>query len=167
MRVAPLTLLLAATVLAAAAAGCGGDDKKTDSANTATTAKTSTTPDTIATAVPKGGGGPTPNDTVRAYFNALSEKDGDTACTLLSTKVQLQAVIAVGIRRNGEKPCGRALERVVRNRSAKDLKTLRNLQMSKSVVKGDTATVRPKGADDDAQLTRVGGRWYITGGLFD
>ncbi|MGH2841622.1 MAG: hypothetical protein ACRDKY_12445 [Solirubrobacteraceae bacterium] len=159
MRRSARALLLAVAVIAA---GCGGDEKDT-------TTGASTTPSATAStdAAPAGGGAPTPADAVRGYFKAIAGHDAARACNLLSTKVQRQAVASARIPGGAAKDCARALEKIVAGVRERDLRRLRDVKISKSAVSGDTATVRPSGTTREAQLTQIGGRWFITGGLYD
>ena len=168
MRAKPLLPLLAAIALLA---GCGDDNKATSTTPgtaTATTPATGTTaavPDTV----PKGAiGAATANEAVQRYFSALAVRDGTAACKMLSTKVQRQAVVFALTTSKGKiRTCGAALQRIISTLTDKQLRRLRNVEIGRSAVTGGRARVRPKGGTRDARLTRIDGRWYISGGLYD
>jgi len=154
-------LLLAAGLLAT---GCGDDDKpKTDAgarANSSTVpvapADTATAPGTSATG---------PDATVRDYFIALAGRDGDKACGLLTKGAQRTAVALV--QKQTKKTftsCGPALRAIVPATKKQSLEAA-DVEITKSTVDGDRAKVRVKRAVSDIELTRIGGRWHISGGF--
>jgi hypothetical protein len=161
MRAAGPVLLVVSALLAA---GCG-DDKKdaAKTTSTATTTATTATPPVQADTAPSGApGGATPAAAVHTYLDSLSKLDGATACGVLSTHAQAEAIDLA--QRPGKPPlknCGAALLLSIGGVKRADLKKLRNVPIAKSEIKGDTATLRPKGATQDVGLRKIGGRWYI------
>jgi len=153
VRTRSLTALLAASFIVA---GCGGDDSPKREANTTTTpATTGTTPASSAS----------PDATVRRYFSALSLRDGDLACTLLSKQAQRKALATVEKSRKKQyKTCGLALADAVSVASNQQLQSL-ELKITKSTVDGARAKVRVEGGKRDIALQKVGNRWVITDGI--
>jgi len=154
VRTRSLTALLAASFILA---GCGGDDSPKREANTTTTtpATTGTTPASSAS----------PDATVRRYFSALSLRDGDLACTLLSKQAQRKALATVEKSRKKQyKTCGLALADAVSVAGNQQLQSL-ELKITKSTVDGARAKVRVEGGKRDIALQKVGNRWVITDGI--
>jgi len=170
VRAGCLTLLVAAGLLAT---GCGDDDKtKTDAgANTSTapaapadpTAGPAAAADTATTAARTGSTGP--DATVLGYFTALAGRDGDKACGLLTKGAQRQVLaLAQKSTKKTFTSCGPALRATVTAADARRLKAV-DVRIAKSEVDGDRATVRVERGVRAIELTRLGGRWYISGGF--
>lgn len=171
---APLSCLGALLVTAAVAttAGCGGDDDKPDEARTASTSAQATTATSASTRPPATQGAkndPAPGRVVQDYFNALSERDGDAACEHMGDKMKSAALryVKTNLKQRSIKTCAAAVEKIVSPNTTADLRRIRNVEILSSRVEGISATVKVKRASRDALLTKIGGRWLITGGIFD
>lgn len=172
MRSSRLTGLILVAA-AATTAGCGGDDGPSStgtSTATNTQETTSTGATTTATTASKEGtDDPAPGRTVQAFYNKMSQRDGDGACTYLNED-QRQVAIRVVRKRftaaRDVKTCGDALQASVAPVSDAQLRILRDVKILRSTVAGGLATVGVRRAPSDILLTRHGGRWLISAGIF-
>jgi len=161
-----IMLLLAASLLAT---GCGDDDDAKPkpnagaNSNTAPAAAADTTEATTATATRTSSTGP--DATVRDYFIALAAREGDKACSLLTNGARRQAIAIVQTsKKTTFKSCAPALRAAVAPADA-DALVPADVEITKSTVDGDRAKVRVKRSVLDIELTRLRGRWYISGGF--
>lgn len=172
MRAGLLSLLVAACVLAT---GCGAaDDKQADTSATPPAGATSTAPESSTTTVtsPRATAATAPRSTatgpdatVRGYFKAIAGRDGTTACSLLTTGARRQAIATVqASQKKRYASCAQALVAAVAKTSSATLRSV-YIEVTKSVVKGDQATVAVKGGVRDIDLRRMGKRWYIEDGI--
>lgn len=105
---------------------------------------------------------------MQAFFNAVSKRDGKTACTYMDEGMQRASVTFSAKNTKGTiKTCADAMVELVRQASASDLRKLVDVEITSSTSAGISATVTVKRATRDALLTKTGGRWLITGGIFD
>jgi hypothetical protein len=175
----PLLTALLLVVAIATTAGCGGNDKKTDKANASTTSAqssttTSTTDTTATTTAPStsdadgGTSDAAPGRVVVEYFNALSKRDSKGACTYMGGEMQRAAInfVKSALKATTVSNCADAIAKIISPQTAAALAKARNLQILKSTVHGNSATVKVKGAVRNALLTKRDGRWLITGGIF-
>ena len=162
MRAGCLTLLVAAGLLAT---GCGDDDKPKTDAGARANSSTAPPPPAETTATAPRTSATGPDATVRDYFIALAGRDGDKACGLLTTGAQRQVLaLAQKSTKKTFTSCGPALRATVTAADARRLKAV-DVRIAKSEVDGDRATVRVKRGVRAIELTRLGGRWYISGGF--
>jgi hypothetical protein len=160
-------LALAAAV--AMTAGCGGDDKKADTttASATTATESSTTPtQTQTTPSENTKNDPSAGRVVQAFYNAMAQRDGNKACTYLNQDLKQTAVGVVRRSNRTVKSCGPALTASVSRNTAAQLRTLRNVKILSSTAEGALATVKMKSAPRDVLLTRDGGHWLISSGVF-
>ncbi|MDX6690857.1 MAG: hypothetical protein QOG15_2314 [Solirubrobacteraceae bacterium] len=179
----PTRRLAALLVLVAVAttAGCGGKDKKADKtgtsttsaqATTATSPSTATGPTSTTTTPGAGADGGTPvsapGRTVQQYFNALSKRDMSTACTYMGDAMKTAATnyAKSALKKPAVSTCEVALQEILKPQKDATLAKLRDLQVLKTSTHGNAAAVRVKGAVRNALLTKIAGRWLITGGIF-
>jgi hypothetical protein len=179
MRTSKLTALLALAALATTA-GCGSDKKKTDKADAATTSAQTTTATTASTTPSKsstasttpaatdgGASDAEPGRVVQEYFNALSKRDSTGACVYMGDEMKRAAVNFVrSALKTTSVTCADAIDKILKPQKPAALAKARNLEILSSKVKGNFATVKVKGALRNALLTKRGGRWLITGGIF-
>jgi hypothetical protein len=115
------------------------------------------------------GDGDAAKNVVKTYFSALADADGARACSQLDSAEQRLILDQVQTRapKVGAKTCADALTALGEQlpEAAKD--KLRTAELSDVSIDGDAATVTIKGATSDAKLTKSGGRWLISGGLFE
>lgn len=172
---APRLITLLVTSAFATIAGCGGADEQAGKPRTsaqpqtATSAGTATGTTSAATrTVRHGHSDPAPGRAVQVYFEALSRRDGDTACRYIGEGMKRAALRYVDrvLKDSSIKTCGAAHEKVIGRATPAGLRKIRNVEILSSTVEGSFATVKVKGAGRDAQLTKIGGRWLITGGIF-
>lgn len=116
-----------------------------------------------------GGDGDDPGETVQTYFRALADGDGKTACDQLTGDLERQALayLAELLPEFQATSCEEALDELAENLGGDEADVLRDAKIVDTQEDGDTATVEVEGATSDAQLTKSGGRWYISGGLFE
>ncbi|UTI65070.1 hypothetical protein NBH00_02405 [Paraconexibacter antarcticus] len=108
-----------------------------------------------------------PKAVVSGYLRAVADGDTKRACALLSPAVQQHAVKLLGRPKNsGVKTCPEALSLVVAQYSGPEKQLLRDVKVTKLEVTGTTAKVRST-ASGPLTLSRRGGRWSISAGLFE
>lgn len=108
------------------------------------------------------GAGSRPEATVEAFMHALGAKDPDTACAQLSFGGQPLSGLALD-------QCRLGLQKVLAAvQDPGDLGKLRSAKVTGAQVSGDKATVTkaqitgvPSGYQNDVDLVRIEGRWYI------
>lgn len=103
----------------------------------------------------------------QAYYSGIAEGDGSAACQHLTEDIKRAVVKGVARTAPNVKSCEDAVEQVGSSISGKGKQELTHLSEHIAVkVSGDHATVRQKdGSGSPVDLTRVGGRWLISGGL--
>ncbi len=107
--------------------------------------------------------------TVKDYLGSLADGNGKAACDKLTGDAKRQAVdyVASNVPELAATSCTEALGGLSDQLGGDELGTLRDADVESSTVTGDTATVRMKGASSTADLRKVDGTWYISGGLFE
>ena len=134
---APLRAAALAAVLLAATAGC------------------SSTPDVAP-------GSASPTEAVAAFMHALGEKNADAACSQVSTGGQ-------PLTNAGYDQCKEGLKKVLADLDDPgEIAKLKSATVTGATVTGDRATVSkaqitnvPDGYQNDIDLVRINGRWYI------
>jgi hypothetical protein len=107
-------------------------------------------------------GGASPAQTVEAFMRAIGAKDPDTACAQVSTGGKPLAGTALD-------QCREGLQKVLADvQDPGDLDKLKAAKVTGAQVDGDEATVKaiqivdvPDGYQNDIDLLRLSGRWYI------
>ena len=115
----------------------------------------STTPD----AAP---GSASPTEAVASFMHALGDKNSDAACAQVSTGGQ-------PLTKAGLDQCKEGLEKVLADLNDPDeIAQLKTASVTGATVSGDTATVSkaqitnvPDGFQNDIDLVKLNGRWYI------
>jgi hypothetical protein len=107
-------------------------------------------------------GSASPTEAVAAFMHALGEKNSDAACSQVSTggKPLTDA---------GFDQCKEGLEKVLADLNDPDeIAQLKTASVTGATVNGDKATVTkaqitnvPDGYQNDIDLVKLGGRWYI------
>jgi hypothetical protein len=138
MRSLALALLALAAIIAA---GCGGDDA-------------SKAQDTVSTAV--GG---------------LAKGDAKTVCDQLTVPAQRRLLVLLAHNPLGfpdiqATNCPDAITKLHAKLTQAQRNVLVDGEVEKAKVTGDKATVHVTGAGMTANLQKIGGKWMITGGLF-
>lgn len=115
-----------------------------------------------------GGSGGSPEGTVKTYLNALADGNGKKACDQLTGQAQRDALdyVSSNIPELNATSCEGAMGAIADNLGGDEKSTLRKAKLHAKTT-GNTATVSVEGGTSDAQLKKVDGRWYISGGLFD
>ena len=132
-----LRVLAVSAALAMAVAGC------------------SSSPDAAA-------GSASPTEAVAAFMHALGDKSSDTACSQVSTGGQ-------PLTDAGFDQCKEGLEKVLADLNDPDeIAQLKTASVTGATVTGDKATVSkaqitnvPDGFQNDIDLVKLNGRWYI------
>ena len=114
-----------------------------------------------------------PEDTVKTYFNAFLDGDGELACKQLTGEAKREAVDFANkqLPEASIRTCEDAI--VEQNKSRGEDEKARNAYGPPKVhttprkVTGDTARIEVRGTTVTAELRRSGGRWLISGGLFE
>jgi ketosteroid isomerase-like protein len=130
-----LALLAAVSI---AAVGCGGSDAKSDDEQI--------------------------RDTVSGYAAAFADGDGKEVCDRLTERAQKE-VIAQGKALGGDfTTCEETIKQLTSVISSADKKALREIEVTKLTVKGDTATLQA-GAGNGAttRMRKVDGEWLVDG----
>lgn len=108
------------------------------------------------------GGAETPQVAVETFFHAIGEKDPEAACSVVSTDgAPLQGTPLDQCRTGFEKVLGTVQDQG-------DIELLKAAKVTGASVTGDRATILsaqitqvPAGFENDIDLVRLGGRWYI------
>ena len=127
-----------ATLAAAALAGCGATDEERA------------------------------KETVRDYLQALADGNSRRACDRLTPDAQrrLEASWAARAPGIGATSCPELVELIADTIAPEDADRLTEVEFERVTVEGDRATVRPRGASEDAQLIETDNAgWLISGGL--
>jgi hypothetical protein len=106
--------------------------------------------------------GASPAQTVETFMRAIGAKDPDTACAQVSTSGRPLAGTALD-------QCREGLQKVLAAvQDPGDLEKLKAAKVTGAEVTGDKATVKatqiidvPDGYQNDIDLLRLSGRWYI------
>ena len=113
------------------------------------------------TGTPAEGSG-APTQTVESFMHALGDKDPDTACAQVSTGGEPLSGLDLDQCREGLRKVLAAVQ------DPSDLARLKSAKVTGAQVTGDKATVLaaqitgvPDGYQNDIDLLRLGGRWYI------
>lgn len=109
-----------------------------------------------------GGGAATPQVAVETFFHAIGDKDPAAACSVVSTG---------GARLSGTPldQCELGFQKVLDSvQDQGDIALLKGAAVTGATVTGDTATITsaqitkvPDGFQNDIDLVRLDGRWYI------
>ena len=130
-------------IAAALAGGCGGSDDGADDAG--------------------------PEDVVRTYLEAVADGDGERACDQLTDDVQRQAVdfLSAQLPQLEASSCADGLGQLAEDLGEEEKDGLRDPGEASAEIDGDTAIVRFEQGTTDAELTKEGDSWLISGGLFE
>ena len=107
-------------------------------------------------------------DTVRTYLEAFVDGNGQRACEQLTDAVQRRIVdgFSEGAPSAGITSCEQAIGAIADQRSTQLAEPV-EIKVERVTVDGDRATVRMRGATDDAELTKTDNAgWLISGGIF-
>ena len=137
VRLRALIVIAAPVVAVVALAGC------------------STTPDAAT-------GSASPSEAVASFMHALGDKNSDAACAQVSTGGQ-------PLTKAGLDQCKEGLEKVLADLNDPDeIAQLKTASVTGATVSGDKATVSkaqitnvPDGFQNDIDLVKLNGRWYI------
>ena len=133
--------LVVGVVVLVALAGCGGDDEAS------------------------------PEDTVKTYFSAFLDGDGELACKQLTGEAKREAVDFAN-ERLPEASIGTCEDVIVElhksfGEDEKATLSAPKVSTTPRKVTGDTARIEVRGTTVTAELRRSGGLWLISGGLFE
>lgn len=109
-----------------------------------------------------------PAAVVKGYLNALADGDGKTACAQLSPARQrfaVKALLRPTSLDNFAADCPDALKKASRDYRPEEQKLLRKATVTKAKINGRTAKLKSS-ASGELTLTRSGGRWVISGGIY-
>ncbi len=120
-----------------------------------TLAGCSTAPDAAA-------GSSSPREAVVAFMHALGDKNSDAACAQVSTGGQ-------PLTNAGLDQCKEGLQKVLADlNDPSEIAKLKSATVTGATVNGDKATVAkgqitnvPEGYQNDIDLVKINGRWYI------
>lgn len=118
------------------------------------------------------GGGESDEDavreTLRTYLGAVAEGDGDKACDLLTGEAKRQALdaFATDLPELAPTSCGDGLTKLAESLGEDEKQLLRDPGEIEVDVTGETATATLEAATQEAELTKSGDTWLISGGLF-
>jgi limonene-1,2-epoxide hydrolase len=107
-------------------------------------------------------GGTNPTETVTTFMHALGDKNADAACAQVSTGGKPLADA-------GFDQCKEGLDKVLAElNDPSEIAKLKSATVTGATVSGDKATVGkaqitnvPEGYQNDIDLVRISGRWYI------
>ena len=107
-------------------------------------------------------GSASPTEAVAAFMHALGEKNSDAACSQVSTGGQ-------PLTNAGYDQCKEGLQKVLADLDDPgEIAKLKSATVTGAMVNGDTATVSkaqitnvPDGYQNDIDLVKLNGRWYI------
>jgi len=107
-------------------------------------------------------GSASPTEAVTAFMHALGNKDSDAACAQVSTGGQR-------LQDSGLDQCKEGLQKVLAAlNDPAEIGKLQSATVTGSTVTGDKATVAqgqivgvPEGYQNDIDLVRIEGRWYV------
>src|SRR4051812_37975041 len=107
-------------------------------------------------------GSTSPGDAVAAFMHALGDKNSDAACAQVSTGGQ-------PLTNAGPDPCKEGLQKVLAQLDdPAEIAKLKSAAVTGATVNGDQATVAkgqitnvPDGYQNDIDLVKINGRWYI------
>ena len=101
--------------------------------------------------------------TIKTYLADLAHGNGPAACNqLTAAATQELASAASG---STPKTCPGAVEEAAKELKGDEAQTLLDAKIIDVHVDGNTATANLKGGTRAAQLTKVNGRWLISGGV--
>jgi|SRR5579884_1579347 len=101
--------------------------------------------------------------TIKTYLAAIAHGDGKTACAQLTSDVARElSHAAAGL---GATSCPQAVRAVARHLSGHAQQILLNAQVTSVQVSGHRAAAHVKGATRVFDMTKIGGRWLISGGI--
>jgi hypothetical protein len=96
---------------------------------------------------------------LRRYYKAFLDRDGATACSLLTSDGQ-----GIMVKDGGAKTCADSVVRLIRQAGAGNLKLLETtrdgLHVNDITVAGNKATAEI-GAGSHLRLVQISGRWYL------
>jgi hypothetical protein len=107
-------------------------------------------------------GSTSPTEAVAAFMHALGQKDSDAACSQVSTGGQ-------PLTNAGYDQCKEGLKKVLTDlNDPAEIAKLKAATVTGATVNGDKATVSkdqitnvPAGYENDIDLVKINGRWYI------
>lgn len=104
---------------------------------------------------------------VTTYLRAVADGDGTKACSQLTTSeaVQFAAYVAQQDPQVDSSSCASAVSALSGSLGGDGAAKLRDATIDNVNVSGDSATAQVVGGTTKPQLRKVGGRWYISGGL--
>lgn len=108
------------------------------------------------------GGADSPEHSVETFFHAIGNKDPGAACSVVSTGGAVLSAAGLDQCRVGfDKVLGSVADQA-------DIALLKNARVTGATVDGDKAHIRseqitqvPAGFENDIDLVRISGRWYI------
>ena len=115
-----------------------------------------------------GGGGDdvsSPAATTKTYLTAIGKGDGNAACSTLTPRLRQQAIASAKASGITASSCPALFAQVRAHLSATQRRRFVDAKVTKVTQTGDTATVTIAGASSSPTLSRVGGKWLITGGV--
>jgi hypothetical protein len=117
-----------------------------------------------------GGGGSDQaavQQTLTTYLHALADGDGVKACSQLTTSEAIQFAAYVGQQdpQIDSSNCAAAISALSGSLGGDGAAKLRNATVDNVKVSGDSATADVVGGTTTPQLSKVAGRWFISGGL--
>ncbi len=98
---------------------------------------------------------------VESYLAAIAQGEGTTACDLLSTKAQAEAVAAARDAGFAAATCEQAVKAMSAGLETRDRSLLRLATISDVTIDGDTAEARVEGGDA-VTLEKSGDTWKIS-----
>jgi hypothetical protein len=101
--------------------------------------------------------------TIKSYLADIANGNGPAACNQLSTAAKQQ--LAGASASFGAKTCPQAVLDASKELKGDEKQTLLKAKVIDVHVNGDTATANLKGGTRAAHLTKIGGRWLISGGF--
>lgn len=117
-----------------------------------------------------GGGGDQAavKQTVTTYLTALADGNGARACSQLTDTEALAVVSSISqqLPELNVSSCADAMTKVSRSLGGDGAAKLRAAKVTNVKVAGSSASATVAGGSTTARLTKVGGHWYISGGLF-
>lgn len=112
-----------------------------------------------------GGSTSSPTSTVKTYLTSVANGDGAAACGALAPTVRATILQEARAQKIKASSCANLFAQVKSHMTAAQRKQFLGAKLSLASMNGNTATVNVAGASSQPTLTKVGGRWLITGGI--
>lgn len=105
--------------------------------------------------------------TVRSYMTAIADGNGKAACKKLTGEAArgLASSTADLVPELNVASCEEAISALAGSVGGDEARALRDVEVKDVTINGDSARARATGATRDAELRKVDGHWYISGGL--